>query len=112
MDMDTPMSKLKAQLGLDIPDSRSSKSRSAEPSVVVDLLKGLDLINKKYADHERKEIRSSQGIKREANELLDKLGPTVWPDSDENASHPTWLLHSSDNQEQRLYYSDPADRAV
>jgi len=110
--MTASIATLKAQLGLKIP---SKKSRSdTDPLVITGLLEGFTKINERYADHKPPQVRASDAIRNDVNKLFETLGPTLWPDLDEEAGIPTWLSYSSgDSDEQhqtRRYYSNIFDR--
>jgi hypothetical protein len=104
-----PMRELSAQLGL--------KLNNLTPT---ELLEGLANINTRYPDHSGiPVIRESEDIKKDAEELFERIGSIVWPDLDDKTEFPTWLLNPSDKASEpskhytrHLQYSNPADRAM
>lgn len=107
--MTTSVTKLKAQLGLNIP-----KKLGTEPPVITRLLEGFAKINKRYVDLKPPQIHASEHIRNKASELFEELGPDLWPDLDKQAGSPSWLFYPSGNsdeqQQSRRYYSSITDR--
>jgi hypothetical protein len=110
-----PMRVLTAQLGLKL----SNRTKRTTPALAK-LLDGLTEINTRYSDHKGiRVIRASEDIKKEAEELFDRIGSLVWPDLDEKIRFPTWLLNPTDkvsklskHYPRNLQYSNHADRAM
>ena len=112
--MTASIATLKAQLGLNIP---SKKSRpDTDPPVITELLEGFTKINEHYADHKPLQVRASDAIRNDVNKLFETLGPTLWPDLDEEAGIPSWLSSPSGNSDEqhqsRRYYSNSFDRSL
>lgn len=111
------MNKLQSTLGFNFPRSFSQKSQIAKTNpVILDLLKGLLRIRKHYIGHTARQIRTSSDARQESDELFHKLGPTLWPDIEEEDELPIWLLSPSDDPEthypKQLYYSNIYDREL
>ena len=58
-------------------------------------------INRAYSTLSWKEIRSSEGVRSEAENLLYDLGPTLWPDFDATKGPlPTWVFQYDGGHEE------------
>ena len=112
------MTEIRQRLGLKLPSNRASKKKSKKSPQIAQLLKELATINERHSHLGRSKtaIYESAELKTDADDLLQKLGSVLWPDTDERARVPTWLLEPSqklnEHPQKRLHYSDHADRAV
>lgn len=121
----TTARQLETRLGLNFQHiSRHPHAR--KPPEISHLLQRVDEIKASYISHGShggiKTIRESEGIRLQTLEILEDLGPVLWPDFDENRKRSApWLLDPSDYSDQNeehwtaeypkhLVYSDPIDR--
>lgn len=102
----TNVTELKAQLGLSNPKA----DKGAYPPEIDRLLEGFNEINEEHSNLKTSQIRVSESIKRKANNLFDELGPTLWPDINEQPGVPPWLSYPSESA--RLFYSDETHRKL
>jgi len=102
----TKVTGLKAQLGLSNPKA----DKGAYPPEIDRLLEGFYDINEEHSNLKTSQIRASESIKRKTDELFNELGPTLWPDINEQPGVPPWLSYPSESA--RLSYSDEADRKL
>ena len=121
----TTARQLEARLGLNFQHI-SRHPRARKPPEISHLLQRVDEIKASYISHGShggiKTIRESEGIRLQTLEILEDLGPVLWPDFDENRKRSApWLLDPSDCSDQNekhwtaeypkhLVYSDPIDR--
>lgn len=96
MDSRTSILKVEARLGFNFRKELSKDHRAKQTKETVHLLDRIHRINEAYSTLSWKEIRSSEGVRSEAEKLLCDLGPTLWPDFDKiKGPFPTWLLRPS-----------------
>jgi hypothetical protein len=96
----TDVLSIERQLGLKSERGISRQGNKDAPPVEA-ALQGIKLIMIAYVDKELHEIRESEALKAEATALLDKHGPQIWPDPDEERPH--WLEEPSVDRHQGLY---------
>lgn len=98
------------------------QARQNYPLCVKHLIQGIIDINTSDVSYGIRAIRTSDGIRRNADELFYKIGAELWPDDEKNLS-PFWLLppYHKDNPPvnpshlyypRKLYYSQLSDRAT
>lgn len=108
---------LEIRLGFNFSRGLSRAKGVRDHPVLSRLLSGLDTINSRFVSYSTKRIRTSEGIKREAQALFQQLGPSLWPGPSEPC--PYWLFDSPDNEHEtathrlyprNLHYSNSDDR--
>jgi hypothetical protein len=121
----TTAKQLEARLGLNFQHiSRDPRARSGKPPEIFRLLQRVEEISAGYICYGIQKIRQSEGIGQQTLEILEELGPTLWPDLNETGKRSApWLFDPSDGSDQneqhwtteypkKLVYSDPIDRAT
>jgi hypothetical protein len=116
---------LEARLGLNFQHiSRKPRVKSRRCPEISQLLQRVEEISARYICYGIQKIRQSEGIGLQTLEILQELGPTLWPDLDETGKrNAPWLFDPSDGTDQNeehwtteypkhLVYSDPIDRAM
>jgi hypothetical protein len=109
---------LEARLGFNFQIGISKDPRAKKTPETFQLLQRVDEISTRYISYGIKRIRQSEGIKRRTLEILEDLGPTLWPDLHETGERDTsWLLAPLDDSDPHgseypkdLVFSDPIDR--
>jgi hypothetical protein len=89
MEARTSILDIEARLGFNFRRGLSKEQRAKKTATTSRLLKGLHSLNNKHVLSGHNEIRNSQEIKREAEELFNELGRHLWPFGE---PIPTWLL--------------------
>lgn len=107
-----------ARLGFNTSNALARTKGVRKIPILDDLLTGLTGIAVRYVSYNTPQIRNSQGIRRKAIELFEKLGPELWPGP--NEPHPSWLYLASRDGEhpcsklfpERLFFSRPEDHEM
>ena len=95
----------------------SRQGRRQLASEVVELLEGLDSINRRYGRMLPRKMKTSNRLRRAARTLFDELGSRLWPPTSarKNAS---WLVDADKPRDDRdlyprnLYFEVARDRAM
>jgi hypothetical protein len=112
---------LEARLGFNFQLGISRDPRAKRTPATFQLLQRVDEISTRYISYGITRIRKSEGIKRRTREILEDLGPTLWPDLNETGERDSsWLLGPFDDSDPHGYteypkdlmFSDPIDRVT
>jgi hypothetical protein len=117
---------LEARVGFNFQEGRgfAVDPRAKTFPQLTRLLRYLHKLNVRYAAYPRRRITKSRHIRNRSDEILEKLGPALWPDFGQiHGSYPSWLLNPSKpstsehnawvaDYPKRLFYSDLGDRAM
>lgn len=120
--MPPPSAKLlEARLGFNFQLGISRDPRAKKTPETFQLLQRVDDISTRYISYGIKRIRESEGIRLRTLEILEDLGPTLWPDFDATGKRNTsWLFDPPDDSDpnennlskeysRHLVFSDPID---
>jgi hypothetical protein len=99
MGLPASVADLETRLGFNFKNGLSKEHRAKNTKETSRLLEGVETLNKEHVLLGTTQIRNSQEIKREAEELFKDLGPALWP---ADGPLPTWLL-----QPEQLAIDDP-----
>jgi hypothetical protein len=100
---------LEARLGLNFQHiSRNPLVPSRKCPEISQLLERVAEISARYICYGKQKIRQSEGIERQTLEILKDLGPSLWPDFDENGKRRApWLFDPSDGSDQNEEHWTP-----
>ncbi|KAF2167235.1 hypothetical protein M409DRAFT_22663 [Zasmidium cellare ATCC 36951] len=103
---------LERSLGLRSNRGISRQSNKDSPPIQA-IVNGMKKIAKEYVDLTTSEIRQSEPLRQEVNDLFEEYAPVIWPD--ENHQQPEWLedpdpYKFEGRYPRRLCYSDEEDR--
>jgi hypothetical protein len=121
-----PAKLLEARLGFNFHFGIARDPRARRIPEIFDLTRRLDEINTRYVSYKIARTHESKGIRRRSLQILEDLGPTLWPDLDDSeqlTSWSPWLFDPSDDSNFtdnslikewpiRLFFSDPTDREL
>lgn len=103
---------LERSLGLKSSRGISRQSNKDSPPIQA-IVNGMKKIAKEYVDLTTSEIRQSEPLRQEVNDLFEEYAPVIWPD--ESHQQPEWLedpdpFKFEGRYPRRLCYSDEEDR--